>query len=269
MHRCRLSVMTLKIYITGAVTTMKVIQPRPFTFKEGSRAVLLLHGFTGNSADVRMLGRFLQKEGYTSHGPIYRGHGLTPEDIIESNPDLWWEDVLEAYHYLQFLGYTEIVVAGLSLGGLLALKLAYTEDVKAVIPICTPIFFDNEKQLTAGFRQYAKEYKQLEKKDAATIEQELDQLMDNSTTLFEQIGAFVEDVNQHVASIDVPTLIIQAKDDEMINPQSAPFIYDHIRSSKKEIKWYDEAGHAITLGPKRDEVHQDVYNFLASLAWDI
>ena len=31
------------------------------SFEEGKRAVLLLHGFTGNSADVRQLGRYLQK----------------------------------------------------------------------------------------------------------------------------------------------------------------------------------------------------------------
>lgn len=41
---------------------MKLVLPKPFTFEGGKRAVLLLHGFTGNSADVRMLGRFLEKK---------------------------------------------------------------------------------------------------------------------------------------------------------------------------------------------------------------
>lgn len=36
---------------------------QPFFFQAGPRAVLLLHGFTGSSADVRMLGRFLEKKG--------------------------------------------------------------------------------------------------------------------------------------------------------------------------------------------------------------
>ena len=40
---------------------MKLASPKPFTFEGGDRAVLLLHGFTGNSADVRMLGRFLEE----------------------------------------------------------------------------------------------------------------------------------------------------------------------------------------------------------------
>lgn len=58
---------------------MQIKKPEPFTFEAGDRAVLLLHGFTGHSADVRMLGRFLEKKGYTTHAPIYEGHGVEPE----------------------------------------------------------------------------------------------------------------------------------------------------------------------------------------------
>ena len=61
---------------------MKLASPKPFTFEGGDRAVLLLHGFTGNSADVRMLGRFLEKKGYTCHAPIYKGHGVPPEELV-------------------------------------------------------------------------------------------------------------------------------------------------------------------------------------------
>ena len=41
---------------------MQIKLPKPFFFEEGKRAVLLLHGFTGNSSDVRQLGRFLQRK---------------------------------------------------------------------------------------------------------------------------------------------------------------------------------------------------------------
>lgn len=44
--------------------------------------MLLLHGFTGNSADVRQLGRYLQKQGYTSYAPQYEGHAAPPEEIL-------------------------------------------------------------------------------------------------------------------------------------------------------------------------------------------
>ena len=56
---------------------MQIKLPQPFFFEEGKRAVLLLHGFTGNSSDVRQLGRFLQKKGYTSYAPQYEGMRTT------------------------------------------------------------------------------------------------------------------------------------------------------------------------------------------------
>ena len=56
---------TLTLVSSAAVTMpyayrkddkMRIAQPKPFFFEAGKRAVLLLHGFTGTSADVRMLG---------------------------------------------------------------------------------------------------------------------------------------------------------------------------------------------------------------------
>src|SRR5690625_1264404 len=95
---------------------MKIQKPKTCMFEAGERAVLLLHGFTGHSNDVRMLARFLQKKGYTSYAPIYRGHGGTPEQLLEAGADDWWEDVQAAYQELKDKGYQKIAVAGLSLG---------------------------------------------------------------------------------------------------------------------------------------------------------
>ncbi|RFA35529.1 carboxylesterase [Virgibacillus dokdonensis] len=247
---------------------MKIKQPQPFTFEAGPRAVLLLHGFTGHSADVRMLGRYLEKRGYTSHAPIYRGHGLPPEDLIQSTPDEWWEDVLEAYQHLKDLGYREIAVSGLSLGGVLGLKLAYTEQTKAVIPMCSPMFFDNETQLTKGFRLFAKEYKQLERKDDHVIEQELDTLLTNSKPLFKQLGAFITEVKNEVDTIYTPTMVVQARKDQMINTDSANYIYENVEAEHKTIKWYEESGHVITMGKEKEQVFEDIYQFLETLNWE-
>lgn len=61
---------------------MKIRLHEPFFFEEGPRAVLLLHGFTGNSSDVRQLGRYLQKKGYTCYAPHYEGHGVPPKNCL-------------------------------------------------------------------------------------------------------------------------------------------------------------------------------------------
>src|SRR5690606_37594541 len=119
---------------------MKIKPPQPFTFEAGKRAVLLLHGFTGNSADVRQLGRFLEKNGYTSHAPQYKGHGVPPEQLVHTGPDDWWKDVLDGYQFLKGKGFDEIAVAGLSLGGVFSLKLGYTVPVKGIIPMCAAMY---------------------------------------------------------------------------------------------------------------------------------
>ncbi|TXL64961.1 alpha/beta fold hydrolase [Cerasibacillus terrae] len=246
---------------------MKIKQPEPFTFEKGPRAVLLLHGFTGHSADVRMLGRFLEKHGYTSHAPIYRGHGQAPEKLIQTTPADWWEDAVQGYHHLKELGYEEIAVAGLSLGGVLSLKLANSFPVKAAIPMCAPMFFDNERQLTAGFKHFAKQYKQLEKKDEKTVQKEMELLMDASQPMFTQIGISIEDVQKQIDTIYTPTMIVQARLDQMINPKSANYIYENIESESKQLNWYEESGHVITLDKERNQLHDDIYTFLESLQW--
>ena len=37
----------------------------------------------------------------------------------------------------------------------------------------------------------------------------------------------------------------------MIDPQSANYIYEHVDSDEKDIKWYHESGHVLQLIKKR------------------
>jgi carboxylesterase len=246
---------------------MKIKQPQPFTFEEGERAVLLLHGFTGHSADVRMLGRFLQKHGYTTHAPIYRGHGKELEALIDARPEEWWADVKEALNHLRELGYNKIAVAGLSLGGVLGLKLAYSEPIKGLVTMCAPMFFDNEKQLTQGFEFKARQYKQLEGKDQETIDKEVENMLGESEEMFKQLGKLITSVHDHVDQIYTPTFVVQAEQDEMINTESANYIYEQVEADQKDIKWYKNSGHVITMDKEKEQLHEDILEFLESLDW--
>lgn len=246
---------------------VRVKKPQPFIFEAGPRAVLLLHGFTGNSADVRMLGRYLEKHNYTSYAPIYRGHGSTPEDLLKATPEQWWEDVQAGLKHLRELGYEEIAVAGLSLGGVLGLKLSYCHNIKAIIPMCSPMAFRSKEQLTAGFRLFARDYKRLEKKDQTTIKTEIEELMTHADEFFDTFEHFLSEVKSQIDTIYTPTFVVQARKDQMIDINSAPFIYENIQSDIKELKWYEKSGHAITLGVERDQLHIDILAFLESLEW--
>ncbi|WP_338751396.1 carboxylesterase [Bacillus sp. FJAT-52991] len=248
---------------------MKLTLPKPFTFEAGKRAVLLLHGFTGNSSDVRMLGRFLEKQGYTSHAPHYKGHGVPPEELVVTGPDDWWQDVLNGYQHLKDLGYNEIAVAGLSLGGVFSLKLAETTPVKGVITMCAPMYLKSEETMYNGVVEYAREFKKFEGKSEDIIEKEMEEFKKTPMNTLKALQKLMADVRANVDMIYAPTFVVQARNDEMINPNSANIIYEEIESTMKEIKWYEESGHVITLDKEKQQLHEDVYQFLEQLDWTV
>lgn len=248
---------------------MKLKPPSAFTFEAGPRAVLLLHGFSGTTADVRMLGRFLEKHGYTVHAPLYRGHGVPPEELVRFSPHDWWEDVLDGYDHLKTLGYDEIAVAGLSLGGVFSLKLGYTEQIKGIIPICAPMTIKSKERLAQGVLDYAKRYKEQEQKAEAVIEQEMQAFESVPKDKIYEVQSLIASVRDHLDMIYTPTFVIQATHDEIVNPVSATLIYDEVEADLKHLKWYDHSSHVITLDKEKELVHADVLTFLEQLDWEM
>lgn len=247
---------------------MKIVTPKPFTFKGGKKAVLLLHGFTGNTADVRMLGRYLNERGYTCHAPQYKGHGVPPEELVHTGPEDWWKDVIEGYHFLQEEGYDEIAACGLSLGGVFSLKLGYTVPVKGIVPMCAPMYIKSEEVMYKGVLDYAKNYKKaIEGKSEGTIQQEMKDFEKTPMNTLKELQELIADVRKNIDMIYSPTFVVQARHDHMINTDSANIIYNEVETDDKELKWYEESGHVITLDKERDKVHQDVYHFLEGLDW--
>ncbi|WP_408007704.1 alpha/beta hydrolase [Pseudalkalibacillus sp. A8] len=246
---------------------MKIVSPKPFFFEGGDRGVLLLHGFTGNSADVRMLGRFLQKEGYSCLAPQYKGHGVPPEELVHTGPDDWWQDVMKGYNELKEKGYEEIAVAGLSLGGVFSLKLGYTLTVKGIVPMCAPMYIKSEEVMYEGVLDYAREYKKYEGKSDSQIEEEMEDFKKTPMKTLKALQGLIADVRDNIDMIYTPTFVVQARHDEMINTDSANIIYDSIESDQKDLKWYEESGHVITLDKEKEQLHEDVLAFLNSLDW--
>ncbi|MFL7939849.1 alpha/beta hydrolase [Priestia megaterium] len=246
---------------------MKIAQPKPFTFEGGEKAVLLLHGFTGNSADVRMLGRFLEKKGYTCHAPHYKGHGVAPEELVHTGPKDWWKDVMDGYEFLKSKGHESIAAVGLSLGGVFSLKLGYTVPIKGIVPMCAPMYIKSEEIMYEGVLAYAREYKKREGKSSEQIEQEMEEFKQTPMNTLKSLQELIAEVRNSVDMIYAPTFVVQGRHDHMINTDSANIIYNSVESPTKDIKWYEESGHTITFDKERDQLHEDVYAFLESLDW--
>ncbi|KIL43769.1 alpha/beta hydrolase [Jeotgalibacillus campisalis] len=248
---------------------MKLNLPKPFTFESGKRAVLLLHGFTGNSSDVRMLGRFLEKNGYTSHAPHYKGHGVPPEELVKTGPKDWWKDVMKGYDYLKSQGYDEIAVAGLSLGGVFSLKVGYTVPVKGIVTMCAPMYIKSEEVMYKGVLEYAREFKKYEGKDDDQIEKEMTEFAKTPMETIKDLQGLIKDVRNSVDLIYTPSFVVQGRHDHMINTDSANIIFEGVETDQKKLKWYEESGHVITLDKEKEQLHEDVLEFLDSLDWSV
>lgn len=248
---------------------MRVSQPKPFFFKKGPRAVILLHGFTGNSADVRMLGRFLETNGYTSIAPHYAGHGVAPEELVDTGPVDWWKDVEQAYDTLIEEGYTEIAVAGLSLGGVFSLKLGYTKPIKGIVSMCAPMNMKSTDLMYQGVLKYARDYKNYEGKSDELIEKEIEAFQEKPMESLADLRDLVADVKEHVDHIYAPLFVVQGRLDTVIDLDSANIIYDNSESTDKQIKWYENSGHVITLDKEKKQLHEDIFTFLESLDWSV
>lgn len=246
---------------------MKLLPPEPFTLEGDNRAILLLHGFTGSTKDVKKLGQFLNNHGYTCHAPMYRGHGVSPEEILKYGAKYWWEDVTRGYHHLKDLGYDEIAVVGISLGGVFTLKVGAEFPVKGVVSMCAPIKRRTKEGLFERLYNYAKVYKQFEGKDEQQIAEELEELKKLPREAIDQVQKMIQHTSDEIEEIHSPTLVLQGELDDSIYRESAPYIYDTVETDDKELIWYHNSGHIITLGKERQKVFEDTLNFLDELNW--
>src|SRR5699024_9771407 len=123
-------------------------------------------------------------------------------------------------------------------------------------------------QLTNGFEHFATQYKQFEQKNNEQITQEVTTLMEDSVPMIEEIRSFFTDMQKELDMIYAPAMVIQARQDEMINPDSENYIYNQLSSTHKDLKWYEQSAHVITMRKERDQLHEDIYGFLEALVWE-
>lgn len=245
---------------------MKVKLPESFYFEEESEfAVLLLHGFTGNTSDVRQLGRYLQKKGVTSYSFNYEGHAEQPENILKSSPHIWYSQVLDAYDTLKRKGYDKIFAAGVSLGGTFALRLSVDRELFGLSTICSPMFIKEKDALMENYVVYARTFKErFEDKDEETISREIELSVSDSDDFLEDLNVAISKSRDILEDVFVPSFTAQGLKDEVINTESANVIYENISTEDDEkiIKWYENSGHVLTIDNDKKELFDDLYRFI-------
>ena len=113
-------------------------------FHEGSRTgFLLIHGLTGTPIELRYISNGLSRAGFTVSVPQLAGHCGTLEDLKPTRWQDWYASV-EAAHAELKKHCDIIIVGGLSMGAVLALKLAadHPDDVHGLTLFAPTFRFD-------------------------------------------------------------------------------------------------------------------------------
>ncbi len=156
-------------------------------------------------------------------------------------------------------------MAGLSLGGDFALRLSQNRDVNSVATMCSPMYIKTTGNMFEGVLEYAREFKKREGKNDELIEREMSAF--HPTELLEELQQTIIKVRESVDNVFAPLFVAQGKLDTMINPDSANIIYNEVSSDVKEIHWYEQSGHVITIDKEKEQLFEDYYQFLEGLEW--
>ncbi len=242
---------------------MKILQPKPFYFDNGPKAVLLLHSFSGTSNDMRLLGRFLERNNYSAYAPMFAGHGTSePLDILEQgSPEKWWQQTQAAIQFLQEQQKTKIYVFGLSLGAIFATKaLEEIPFVAAGGVFGSPLGSRGFKGIRSAFLTYAKKVYSIQQ-DLTDIE--IDSKMRIVSSKIDakltEIRKTSVDVTNQLAEIKRPYFIGQGTSDKLVNPEAAPKVASAVKTSQLHLY---NAGHVLTINHAHHQLESDVLNFL-------
>ncbi len=96
--------------------------------------ILVLHGFTGSPWSMRPVAEYFAHQGYAVEMPLLPGHGTQWEDMLDVTKDDWLAEVDRAYWRLRKADHP-VVVIGLSMGGMLAIRQSIRREVVGTVLI--------------------------------------------------------------------------------------------------------------------------------------
>ena len=122
-----------------AIETAPAILPgaEPLFHRGGSRGVLLIHGFLGSPFEMKYPAQALIGAGYTVSAPRLPGHGTSLDDMARYTARDWLGAARDAYYDLASF-CDDISLAGLSMGGILSILLAFEFSPRKIILLSTP-----------------------------------------------------------------------------------------------------------------------------------
>lgn len=213
-----------------------------------THGVLLMHGFTGSIAHMRLLGEKLQRRGFTVMGINLPGHATNMDDMASKN----WMDWLEAAKNA-FLSLKErcdyVSVAGLSMGGCLTLLLAEQMQPAAIAPVSAPMGTQAPlwaAKLAAPFMPTFW-WKSRDGKPIPLINEYDYGYPGFRSSCARHLDKLIRLSRRDLHAVTCPILVVQSHGDTTIIKDSADIILRGVSSERKGVLWLEDAPHVCTI----------------------
>jgi carboxylesterase len=236
----------------------------PFFIPGGSVGILLVHGFTGTPKEMRWMGEYLAGKGYSVLGVRLMGHATQPEDLIRVRWHDWLASVEDGYHLLKGIS-EDIVIAGLSLGGVLILTFAAQFEVSGLIAMSTPYALPPDPRIYFlpvfwYFKPTVRKGKS-DWQDTTPAEDHIDYPHYVTRAIIE-IKILMDEMQSALPQISAPALLIHSKKDGSVPYSSVEKIYKQIGSRDKEVFTIENSGHVIIRDAEKERVFEAAHHFI-------
>jgi carboxylesterase len=233
----------------------------PFHWQGGPEGVLLIHGYTATTAEVRPLARFLCEHGYSVAGPLLPGHGTFPEDANRYTWRDWVRGVEAAYRELA-ARCARVMVGGESTGAILSLHLASEHpELSGVLCYAPALRLTLSPPQAALLRMVAPFKAHLPKEQLSNTEAWQGYPV-NPLMGAVQLLNLQREVRSRLPVIRQPVLLVQGRLDTTVSARAPQEIYDGVRSRVKEMHWLDHSVHTLLLGIEQEQAFQITHHFI-------
>jgi carboxylesterase len=236
----------------------------PFFFPNGPTGVLLVHGFTGAPKEMRWMGEYLHQQGYSVLGVRLAGHATQMEDLARVKWSDWLNSIEDSYHILKGAS-DKIVIAGLSMGGILSLLFAYRYDVSGVIAMATPYSLPPDPRMGL-LRWLWRIYPYAPKgepdwQDSTPVQDHIDYPKYPTKAILE-LQELIQQMQTALPKVRVPALLMHSRQDGSVPPENMELIYERLGSQDKNMLLLENSGHVVVRDAEKVQVFQAADTFI-------
>ncbi len=221
---------------------------RPAAADATGTAALCLHGLTGTPYEVRPVAEALVARGIRARAPWMAGHEGGSDVLATTSWQAWVEEARSELATMR-AEYQRIFLVGVSMGGLVSLELAASEEIDAMVVIGTPLVLAPPiPQLLPLVRRFVssrpKTSSDIREPGARARHPGL------SAMPFSAVAELIElqsTVIPKLSDVRAPILVAHGRHDRTARPRDAARILDEVGSSDKELFYLERSGHVATV----------------------